>query len=1029
MKRSIALLHAVLLTATGLSAQVENQYTGISDLEALTGLNSSTNHWRHNRVASAGDVNGDGVQDFLVGLPGAYSGVGKVVVYSGRRLFQEPYFDEITSSVGARVYGSTEGDAIGIGACGLGDINEDGYDDYAISSGKGRYVMICLGPSGTLLQTLAPSGTEASDLYGSSLVSADLDGDGTKELIVGDPNWRQNGSSSKGMIEVYRFTRMTSYVSWEGGSSNKLVNITRLIERDDYNLYASPDVRVNLVARHAGQDENWFGADLARLAMGSQDYLVVGAPRMEDSPGDPVPGGQAFLLREDPSTAYFDLEVYLTIEDSYSSTEAGKFGFAVASVGDISGADGVEEFAIGAPEADAGMQDNGYVVVYDLAGNVLLARNGTAVSEGFGAALDGIGDIDGDLIPDFAVGAPGVLGGPGHVALLSGADGSTLDDIAGTNVDAQFGWELASTGDVDGDGSRDIVLMTWSGLENTSSVTVLRPLHSLPYRVTVDATGTGTSWAPIHGVNHGPGHQQAWTKQIGTDDPYLANRTSDYSDFYAANGIPNTRIHGEGVGDLNYMWLLDQGLVDDMSRDYAVPQEELTNILNYDFRQFDTRMAVQDQLPGMETIWRIGHDKAEIPGSEEWYAGFTTPPNDMDGMAQVTAQILKRYNEGWGGGAPLQTPLRLVELWNEPHLKFWTGTGTEYGQMHVAVLAALDAAFDDDGDGKADDLTMITTLPPGNPDGWTTDVLDVLEEAWTPEAPHKGRVDATVMHWYTVHPYQFLKKFESLDTFFTTLPNTYSVLNQGVDLEVTYPEVYITEWNRTIDQYARTYASMPFIMNSFYYLNGLYHKDFLRTDGQPFTLDLKGANYYSAKDLLWKHLIDPVTHIHYYKKDHAGLAWEVYGQMLYGDASERLEVSGPFNQPALPQGQELSQIRDFTVLAGRSPTSDRVVLVVSSMLLTDSLDHPNTRDTSKRLPYVLDVPDLGFIPTSIRRYVQETDQISFKSGQEAALVEVATGGSFEVPYSAWLLQTEGPNVNIQVSDMISNSYEVIIIDG
>jgi len=1035
-RSSLAFFAALTLTAwtaPTLSAQSGHSYTGVREHLEVIGLAGSNDFLFKNPIAGAGDVNGDGVEDFLIGVPAARGGMGKATLYSGNRSESFPFYSELWSETGSRGYGGSAADGFGSGLCALGDINADGYDDFAVSSGHGRYVMVYLGPTGTLLKVLVTHSENASNDYGSAMTAVDLDGDTINELVVGDPNWESNGTAEKGMIHVYQFIPLTTISSMVGGGGEEptttIVSVTRFVNPIAPGELSSPDMRVTLVAELAGQNENWFGASLAGVTTGvAANYLLVGAPRMETSLAGPLAGGEVFLYRDDPNTVEFDLEEILTIQDSFTSTEPGKFGIAVASVGDIRGNDGVDEFIVGAPETDLAQIDAGYAKVFDVDGNVILTLNGTTADEGFGAALAMLGDVDGDQISDFLVGAPGISAGPGYFALYSGDDGSVIDTLFGVDPGAHYGQRIATSGDVDGDGSSDIIVALNSNSAASSAVNVIRPLHSFPYRITVDPLGTGTTFAPIHGTNHGPGHKYSWTKQIGFDPPYLTNHTQDYSAQFAATNIPNTRIHGEGVGDLNYLWLLDQGTLDDMSRDYAVSNAEIENLANYDFAQMDVRMDMQEALPGMETIWRVGHDKGEIPGSLDWYAGFREAPNNMDGVAKVSVQVLKHYNEGWGGRAIPTTPIRLVELWNEPDINYWTGTGTEFGELHVAMLKALDENFDTSGDGIADNMIMMTPVAASDPGGFTTEFLDVLEANWDPQNPHKIRLDAVVQHWYTNSPHQFLKRYEGIDTFYQTISEFYHVLKQGENEAVVYPELWVTEWNRSIEEFATTYASMPFLMNSFYYLNGLYHGEFKRADGEDFALSLAGANFYSAKQDLWKKYVDPQTNLVQVLRDHGGLAWEVYGTSLFEQAPERLLVEGSFFEPQM-EGGVLNPIKDFTVMAGRSNTENRVVIVISSLQAADMNDHPNNRDAMQRLPYALTIPNLDFTPVTITRLVQETDTINFASGQQAELVAIPEIGSGVLPYSAWQLNVDGTSVSLDVADMIQNTYEVIIIEG
>ena len=88
---------------------------------------------------------------------------------------------------------------------------------------------------------------------------------------------------------------------------------------------------------------------------------------------------------------------------------AAQFGRVLAGVGDIDG-DGVPDLAVGAPDEDVnGRVEQGQAYVFSGATGVLLrtlrapmAQTGAA----FGAALVGLGDINGDGVPDLAVGAP-----------------------------------------------------------------------------------------------------------------------------------------------------------------------------------------------------------------------------------------------------------------------------------------------------------------------------------------------------------------------------------------------------------------------------------------------------------------------------------------------------------------------------------------------------------------------------------------------------------------------------------------------
>src|SRR5262249_45362141 len=159
--------------------------------------------------------------------------------------------------------------------------------------------------------------------------------------------------------------------------------------------------------------------------------------------------------------------VYSGADGSLLFTKTGAaagdgFGTAVAGVGDVNG-DGKGDFLVGAPYSDTGGTDAGSAYLYSGANGSLLAqRNGAAAGDHFGAALAGAGDADGDGIPDLLVAAPaaspGGRSGAGSAYLYSGADGHLLFQRDGAAAQVALGTSVTGAGDVDGDGRADFAL-------------------------------------------------------------------------------------------------------------------------------------------------------------------------------------------------------------------------------------------------------------------------------------------------------------------------------------------------------------------------------------------------------------------------------------------------------------------------------------------------------------------------------------------------------------------------------------------
>jgi hypothetical protein len=369
-------------------------------------------------VATAGDVNGDGFSDVIVGAPQfrmAQIPVGKAFVYHGSAS------GLVTSAAWTAEGGQGALDlGLGFSVATAGDVNGDGFSDVIIGHDGGRasvYVGSTLG-LGTSPAWTAESNQSGSE-FGISVASAgDVNGDGFSDVIVGAPTY-DNGQIDEGQASVYQGSPsgLTTSAAWTATDENGAAF--------GFSVATAGDVNGD----------------------GFSDAII----------GAPASGGRA--------AAYFGSPSGLATSPAWTAQSGqadADFGISVATAGDVNG-DGFSDVIVGASFYDNDQIDEGRALVY-LGSSSGLAISPAWTAEGdqnnaqFGFSVASAGDVNGDGFSDVITGAPvGVGRASVYLGSPSGLETSPNWTVQGDQDGAGFGI-VATAGDVNGDGFSDVIV-------------------------------------------------------------------------------------------------------------------------------------------------------------------------------------------------------------------------------------------------------------------------------------------------------------------------------------------------------------------------------------------------------------------------------------------------------------------------------------------------------------------------------------------------------------------------------------------
>ena len=492
----------------------------------------------------AGDVNGDGRDDIIVGAPGAGT-TGQARIFLGAP-------GGINTFASTTLSGDQNGMSFGGSVGPAGDVNGDGYADVIVGAPNRDYspgstvdagaAYVYLGGSGGVSTSVHWSewGAGANARFGSAVRTAgDVDGDGYAEIAVGSPTY-SNGQSSEGQFAIFYGSSLgvvpTSYFPESNVESAYFGS--SLSSAGDVNGDGFGDVIVG--APYWSNGQTFEGS--AFLYLGSADAPNPNAPAATwfgsqassrlgwsvGSGGDFNRDGIADVIvgevgYNDGSANGGRIHLFLgglsglpaTPSASYSvGGGSGNLGIAVTTVGDVGG-DGIDDIVAGA-HVYAGV---GVAILFN--GNTAGQLNQGAVFTGssqtdeyFGAAISSRGDLNGDGYADVVIGAPG-WDGPlgadqGRVYIFFGRAGGIIGFpsadviIEGTQAGERFGTSVALIADIDRDGAGDLVVGA-PGYDSpagqffivdTGRYQIYRGLRSAPW-VTPYYSGAGGSQANL----------------------------------------------------------------------------------------------------------------------------------------------------------------------------------------------------------------------------------------------------------------------------------------------------------------------------------------------------------------------------------------------------------------------------------------------------------------------------------------------------------------------------------------------------
>lgn len=573
-----------------------------------------------------------------------------------------------------------------VGIVATGDLNGDGFTDFAISTSLSGIVYVVLGTSsqatGQVRYLADPSSyrfrilqAAASDALGSSIAMGDLNGDGFDELIVSSRQADPNGRTSAGTVYVFAGSATTPM-----GTVNLAMPAGAALVRA---TFAGPVDFAALGSSMAVGDLNGDGlADLIFSAPAATLNGVTQAGALYCVPGTAtLPSGSFDLATA--SSYRFRVD---------GPTASVNFGWSIA-VSDLNG-DGFDDLVASAPFTSPGGS------VYVLTGGATLPTGvlATSTPTSYRFRIDGIsgtsiglrltaGDLDGDGFADVVLGSQNkVFGVTGQATLPTGTVSLGTAGAFRFQLDGASGETLGDSitvADLNADGRGDLLIgsgsSSFNGVPASGSVYAVYGASPLPsgaaqvstlFDLRVDGAAMNDFLAGSLAADvDGDGFEDLFCAAPNTDFNFWSNAGSVYLQNVVTGGLPPPQTVVLPAGNAPRRVLKTARIALDFSAGSAgtvtvqrTPRKPTT------VRRLASRTA--------NVSWRLSGTRAASSGP---VVTFKYTNDDVQGLSEAS---LRLYTRPAGGSASSWRPV-FPEAVVDPMTNTITATLTRFGEFTV----------------------------------------------------------------------------------------------------------------------------------------------------------------------------------------------------------------------------------------------------------------------------------------------------------------------------------------------------------